>query len=125
MAKKYTADEIHARLKALEDKANVAAYVVLDKDGHHIGTIRFHRPPAADGKLTCSAADWSKNGPTDGDDGNAWTRWQIGWASGTGHDKHSAAMHHMTIGDVKIDGTIGPTWDRQLRDAGYSVVQAV
>lgn len=124
MVKKPTANEIHARLKTLEDRANVAAFVVTDHEGKHIGSIRFHYPRDG-GKLTCSAADWSLPVPTDGEDRDAWTRWQIGWASGGGYDKHTAAMHNMTIGAVKIDGKGGKRWDNQLRDAGYNVIQAV
>lgn len=125
MSKKPTANEIHARLKTLEDRTNVSAYVVTDANGQHIGSIRFHYPRDGAGRLTCSAADWSQEGPSDGEEREAWTRWQIGWDDGAGHDRHSASMHNMTIGTVKIDGAAGPTWDAQLRAAGYNVIQAV
>lgn len=125
MAKKPTANEIHARLKTLEDRANVAAYVVTDKDGKHIGSIRFHYPRDGAGRLTCSAADWSLPIPGDGHARDEWTRWQIGWDDGAGHDRRTAAMHNMTIGTVRIDSKGGKRWDAQLRDAGYNVIQAV
>jgi hypothetical protein len=121
--RKLTADAIHDRLKKLEDRANVAAYTILDAKGEHIGSVRFHYPKSGEGRLTCSCADWAMPRP-EGATSDDWTRWQLGWASGFGYDKHTAAMASMTIGTVKItDG--GERWDSQLRAAGFQVIQAV
>lgn len=123
-SRKITADQIHERLKKLEDRANVAAYIILDAAGQHIGSVRFHYPRDGAGRLTCSAADWSLPVPADDAERHAWTRWQLGWADGYGYDKHTAATGGMTIGTVRIVGQ-GNGWDSQLRAAGYQVLQAV
>lgn len=125
MARKtITADKIHDRLRILEDRANVSAYVILNAQGHHVGTVRFHHPRDGAGRLTCSAADWTIPVPENGNDRASWTRWQLGWANGYGYDKRTAAMVGMSIAGVKLKDN-GHGWDSQLRDAGLIVVQAI
>lgn len=124
---KQRVDRIHAALHHLDEKANVAAFVVLNPAGAHAATVRFSFPRDGAGKLQCLAADWLAPRPLAVDslpDFETWTPWQYGCASGCGYDKCTAAMSGMTIGGCKIhDG--GERWDSQLRAAGYTVIQAV
>jgi hypothetical protein len=114
-------------VRAIEQKANVSAHIVLDAAGEHIGTVRFSYPRDGAGKLHAVAADWSTERPRkeNGEaDFETWTPWQYGYANGGGYDKHSAAVSGMTIGTVTLKDD-GHNWYNQLRDAGYRVIQAV
>lgn len=124
MARKLTADQIHDRIRKLEDRTNVSAHVVLNANGDHVGTIRFHYPRDGAGRLTAICADWTLTLPTDAAAYEAWTRWQIGTASGWGYDKRTAALGGLTVGVVTF-APQGYCWDSQLRAAGYQVIQAV
>lgn len=123
MARKITADDIHRRLRALENRANVSAYIVLNAKGDHVGTVRFHYPRDGAGRLTVMVADWSAVRP-EGETFQTWTRWQIGTASGGGYDKHTAACYRLTVDGYRFRDE-GKCWNNQLRDAGYTVLQAV
>lgn len=122
MARKISADSIIAALRKLEQKSNVAGYVVM-KGATHIGTVRFSYPRDGAGKLQGFAADMTRN-PPEGCDFRNWTRWQYGWANGGGYDKHTAALGGMTLGKVTFADQ-GYDWIHQLREAGYVVIQAV
>lgn len=127
MAKSANVERIHKSLRRIEQKANVAAWIILDKAGEHIGTVRISYPRDGIGRLQLLAANWAAERPRDKDgqaDFSNWTPWQYGWASGCGYDKGTAAASGMTIGAVKIQD-IGTYWHDQLRDAGYRVIQAV
>lgn len=115
--------------------ARVEAYVIL-KDGERVATIAFKFPADGAGRLY------------------AYVHWiglemVRGFAGGGGYDKrssacHVAARHKLPIGlDAKtgcevdprheynpfrralIEGDNGAGWDRCLRDAGFTVLQAV
>lgn len=125
--KSIKADRIHDALRRLDQKANVAGYIVLDAAGEHVGTVRFSYPRDGMGKLIALVADWTVERPHNAagePDFAEWTPWQYGWASGCGYDKATAAVGSMTIGTVKFVDQ-GFNWDHQLRDAGYRVIQAV
>jgi len=110
--------------------ANVAAYVILDK-GERVATIAFKYPRDGAGRLFAYVC-WF---------GVEMTR---GYASGGGYDKHSAACsvaaarmtdprripEHVDVprydtfrAELRKDD--GYQWDRRLRDAGFTVLQAV
>lgn len=127
MAKSKNVERIHNALRAVEQKANVAGYVVLNSKGDHIGTVRISYPRDGAGQLKILAADWTAERPKDNEgkaDFTNWTPWQYGTANGGGYDKASAAMSNMCIGTVRIEDS-GHSWYNQLRDAGYVVLQAV
>jgi hypothetical protein len=102
--------------------ANVAAYVVTDAGGERVATVAFKY--AASGlRTTCYFHI-------------------IGlpmvkaFASGGGYDKCSAAAHRACQKIGKLHNSLreplraaikdeGSSWDRDLRDAGYNVLQAV
>ena len=99
--------------------ANVSAYVVL-KDGERVATIAFKFPRDGAGRLY------------------AYVHWigvpmVRGFAGGYGYDKRTAAcssaaqrldgVPHAFIDALWVD--TGPTWDEQLRKAGFTVIQAV
>ena len=108
--------------------ARVEAYVIL-KDGERVATIAFKFPADGAGRLY------------------AYVHWiglemVRGFAAGGGYDKRSAAcrdaMRHLKGGDNRgaalagdpfagalIEGCNGAGWDRCLRDAGFTVLQAV
>ena|SRR5690242_9907354 len=124
---KKTVDRIHNALRTLEAKANVAGWIVLDKAGEHIGTVRFSYPRDGMGKLHALAANWQAERPRNAQgeaDFETWTPWQYGTANGCGYDKATAALGGMTIGTVRLEDQ-GYDWARQLRHAGYRVIQAV
>ena len=120
-------ERIHNAMRAIEQKANVAGFVVLDAQGEHVGTVRFSYPRDGAGKLKAIAANWKAERPRD-DKGEAdftnWTPWQYGWANGGGYDKHTAALSGMTIGTHRIVDS-GERWDNQLHKAGYRVLCGV
>jgi hypothetical protein len=125
--KSVTTARIHSALDAMDHKANVSAYIVLDKAGEHVGTIRFSYPRDGMGKLQCLAADWVAERPRKADgeaDFTNWTPWQYGWASGCGYDKRTAAIGGMTIGTVTFADQ-GYDFSHQLREAGYRIIQAI
>jgi hypothetical protein len=128
MSKSKKVEQIHGALRKLEQKANVAGHVVLDKDGKHIGTVRLSYPRDGAGQLKALAANWLAVRPVNPETGLAdfqnWTPWQYGWANGGGYDKATAALSGMTIGTVTIKDD-GFNWYNQLRDAGYAVIQAI
>lgn len=109
------------------DKAfqNVSAYVVLDKNGEHVASVKFKFPRDGAGRLYAYVH---------------WIGLQMvrGSASGYGYDKRSAAVADAVgrfadmdkhpycfkfFDAVARDG--GEYWDRRLRDAGFTVIQAV
>lgn len=121
-------ERIHNALRRVDQKANVAGYIVL-KGADHVGTVRFSYPRDGAGRLVALAADWTAERPRREDDPTRadfenWTPWQYGWASGGGYDKHTAALSGMTIAGVRIRDD-GHGWNNQLRDAGLTVLQAV
>lgn len=122
-----TVQRIHDALRRVDQKANVAGYVVLDSTGEHIGTVRFSYPRDGAGRLVALVANWAAERPKDenglGDFTN-WTPWQYGTANGCGYDKATAAISGMTIGACTVQDS-GWDWTRQLRDAGYRVIQAI
>lgn len=112
--------------------ARVEAYVIL-KDGERVATIAFKLPADGAGRLY-AYVHW------------IGLRMVRGFAAGGGYDKrssacHVAARHKLLIGlDAKtgcevdprhdfsralIEGDNGAGWDRGLRDAGFTVLQAV
>ena len=109
--------------------ARVEAYVVM-RDGERVATIAFKFPADGAGRLY------------------AYVHWiglemVRGFASGCGYDKRSAACsgavyksrtawgHPANAGpwagfcQALHDGDNGAGWDRCLRDAGFTVLQAV
>jgi hypothetical protein len=130
------------------DKAfqNVSAYVVLDKNGEHVASVKFKFPRDGAGRLY-AYVHWMG------------TQMVRGSASGYGYDKRSAAVasavpsiekangpeivpndHHDIIAErarvrkeqekrelfvrtLVKDG--GEYWDTRLRNAGFTVIQAV
>ncbi len=127
MAKSANVQRIHDALRRMEKKANVSAYVVIDKLGNHVGTVRFSYPRDGAGKLQALVANWAAERPRD-DKGEAdftnWSPWQYGWANGGGYDKQTAAISGMNIGAANIIDC-GYDWSHQLREAGYIVINAV
>ena len=120
-------ERIHNALRAIERKANVSAYIILEANGLHVGTVRFSYPRDGAGKLQCLAADWRATRPRKPDgsaDFETWTPWQYGYANGGGYDKATAAMAGMTIAGCRIVDD-GYHWHDQLRKAGLTVIQAV
>ena len=108
--------------------AHVSAYVVL-KDGERVATIAFKFPRDGAGRLY------------------AYVHWfglemVRGHANGYGYDKKSAAVesaiaklklatspeaYSVCASEFKImlSNIGGSTWDARLRDAGFTVLQAV
>lgn len=120
---KLTASKTHDKLRALEARTNVHAYVVLNEKCEHVGTVRVHYPRDGAGRLTVAAADWTLDRP-EGETWQTFTRWQIGTASGGGYDKATAAAGGMTIAGVTLADQ-GYDWCHQLQNAGLTVLQAV
>ena len=111
--------------------ASVSAYVILDKSGERVATIAFKFPRDGAGRLY------------------AYVHWfgvpmVRGFAGGYGYDKRSAAVANAvekaiaTIkpepDDVNLQRTTffrvlrdddGEYWDTRLRNAGFTVLQAV
>ncbi|NSZ73901.1 hypothetical protein G6L74_09125 [Agrobacterium tumefaciens] len=114
------------------DKAfnRVSAYVVLDKSGECVAKIAFKFPTDGAGRLY------------------AYVHWLgvpmvRGYAGGYGYDKRSAAVAnavnkmivpvemepliaaamHIFLGATESDS--GEYWDTRLRNAGFTVIQAV
>lgn len=116
------------------DKAfsRVSAYIVMDKQGEVVAKIAFKFPAAGEGRLY------------------AYVHWLgvpmvRGFAAGYGYDKRSAAVSNAQrklmvreerdraifdsprmkafLAAIERDG--GEYWDTRLRDAGFTVVQAV
>lgn len=130
MSKKaLTVRRIHDALTKVDNKANVAGYIILDAKGEHVGTVRMSFPRDGAGRLVILAANWSaerprnQNDPTLADFTN-WTPWQYGSANGCGYDKATAAMGGMTIGTCILADS-GHRWSDQLHTAGYRVIQAI
>ena len=120
--KAIKADKVHEYLRKYDQRANVAAYIVM-KGAEQVGTVRVHYPRDGAGKLVAFAADWTKEMPA-GVDFKDWTRWQYGWSTGYGYDKRTAALGGMTIAGVTLADQ-GHDWTDQLRKAGLTVIQAV
>lgn len=117
---------------------NVSAYVVMDRGGVRRATIAFRYPRDGAGRLW-AYVHWC---------GLEMVR---GYASGYGYDKHSAACasaadrlrmvdgayddgtpHHTPEEKARflafkgaLETDSGPRWDDRLRDAGFTVWQAV
>lgn len=104
--------------------ARVEAYVIC-KDGERVATIAFKFPADGAGRLY-AYAHWI---------GLEMVR---GFAAGGGYDKRSAACRDawdkrpQLTSDLELaffqalhDGDNGAGWDRCLRDAGFTVLQAV
>jgi hypothetical protein len=107
--------------------ARVSAYVVLH-NGERVATIAFKYPADGAGRLY-AYVHWL---------GTPMVR---GHASGGGYDKHTAAVKSairkiaQSADARNPDGwaafsaalwtDTGPTWDRQLRNAGFTILQAV
>ncbi|QXV73542.1 hypothetical protein [Rhizobium phage RHph_X2_30] len=108
------------------DKAfqNVSAYVVLDKQGECVAKIAFKFPRDGAGRLY-AYVHW------------LGTQMVRGQASGYGYDKRSAAVANAVrkadsvlkaqaaefYDALENDG--GEYWDTRLRNAGFTVIQAV
>lgn len=108
--------------------SNVSAYVILNAAGDRVATIAFKYPRGGAGRLYAYVHIF----------GCEMVR---GSASGGGYDKHSAAcadaVRKMKAGDRTkcVDGLAhfyaalraddGRHWDSRLRDAGFTVLQAV
>jgi hypothetical protein len=107
--------------------SNVSAYCVLDKAGNRVASIAFKFPRDGAGRLYAYVHVF----------GGPMVR---GFAGGGGYDKRSAAVlsavskmkpadyyaedqHHVAAFKGMVDCGYG--WDRQLQDAGYTVLQAV
>ncbi len=120
--KAIKADKVHEHLRKAENRANVAAYIVM-RGAEHVATIRFHFPRDGAGKLIAFAADWTLPLP-ENVDFKKFTRWQYGWATGYGYDKRTAAVSGMTIAGVTLKDQ-GWDWSHQLREAGLTVIQAI
>jgi hypothetical protein len=123
MARKPSASKIHDRIRALEQRCKVDAFIVLNQKREHVGTVRIHYPRDGAGRLTVVAADWTLDRP-EGETFETFTRWQVGTASGGGYDKATAAAGGMTIAGVTLIDE-GAGWYNQLRNAGFDVLQAV
>ena len=109
--------------------ANVSAYVILE-NGEHVGTVAFKYPRDGAGRLYCYFHAYG-------------TQMVRGYAGGGGYDKHSAAAQsaasRIDISDATQTPRIWPRleklraaikdqghhWDHDLREAGFTVVQAV
>lgn len=114
--------------------AQVEAHVILNAQGERVATIAFKFPRDGAGRLY------------------AYVHWiglemVRGYASGGGYDKRSAACAHAacmmpsgldaktgmhcdprhSYGDFRraLARDAGSSWDRELRDAGFTVLQAV
>lgn len=107
----------------LHDRAfrSVSAYVVLLK-GERVATVAFKHPRDGAGRLS-AYVHWR---------GTPMVR---GWAGGGGYDKRTAACVN-AVRQIQPDPAVGafraalqadtgPTWDDQLRRAGFTVLQAV
>lgn len=107
--------------------ANVSAYVVVDKLGNRVASISFKYPRDGAGRLYAYVHVF----------GGAMVR---GYAGGGGYDKHSAAVldavrkikpeayyeeHQARVTAFKGMVDCGFSWQRQLEDAGFVVIQAV
>lgn len=109
--------------------SNVSAYVVTDKLGNRVASIAFKYPRDGAGRLYAYLHVF----------GATMVR---GYAGGGGYDKHSAAVlsacSKIKIADYgdfeqfranaqafKQLVDCGYGWDRQLTDAGFTVLQAV
>lgn len=92
-----------------------AAFIVL-RGAEHVATVRVAYPADGAGRLRVFV--WT-------DDADGKPQILAGSATGYGYCKLSAAMHGMTIAGVRLDcnGT-GGQW-RQLREAGFTVIQAL
>lgn len=96
----------------------VSAYVIIDQFGtggdcNKFGKVKVIHP--ADGAGALKVFVWDCTG----DNGL-----QMGTASGYGYDKLSAAMCGIKFDDIEF--TDHPTnWEMQLRQAGYTVIQAI
>ena len=107
---------------------HVSAYVVLH-NGERVATIAFKHPRDGASRLWCYA-HW------------IGTEMVRGYASGFGYDKHTAACaaaakRHLAAHGPESPGTahrafwralqrdVGPRWATQLRDSGFTVLQAV
>lgn len=109
--------------------ARVSAYVVL-REGKRVATVAFKYPADGAGRLY-AYVHWI---------GTPMVR---GFAAGGGYDKATAACavavankglrnyadHDGPLSAIKfvqaLDADRGPTWDAALRDAGFTVLQAV
>lgn len=126
MTRKLTTRQIHDRLRALDNKANVGGWIVM-RGAEHVGTVRLSYPRDGAGRLVAMAADWTAERPRAADGGadfTNWTPWQYGTADGGGYDKASAALAGVTVAGVTLKDE-GRCWYDQLRAAGLSVLQAV
>lgn len=115
---KQTEKAIAALQKAEKSPAwnRVAAYVILApmRAGHKInyGKIKVLYPAAGEGPLKVFVWDCTYHDV------------QMGQASGYGYDKLSAALQGIKFDDIVF--TDHPNnWEIQLREAGYTVIQAI
>lgn len=82
-------------------------FIIL-KNGEYVGKIQVAYPKDGAGTLRAFLFDFG-NEP------------QMGTAGGFGYDKLAAALRGMTFQGITLKDH--PTdWERQLRDAGYSVI---
>jgi hypothetical protein len=99
--------------------SRVSAFVIL-KDGERVATVTFKFPKDGAGRLY-AYVHWI---------GSPMVR---GFAGGYGYDKRSAAARHaaekITLADPGFLAALledsGRYWDDRLRDAGFTVLQAV
>ena len=90
--------------------SRVSAYIIL-KDGKHAGTVKISFPRDGAGTLKAYIEDLTGEYPAR----------RIGKASG--YDKRSAALTGPLCGvEIKDNGW---SWDRQLTDAGLTIIQAL
>lgn len=108
-------DAINAKFFTALDKdaafTRASAYVIL-KDGQHAGTVKISAAPS--GTVKAYAEDFT---------GDHIAR-RVGKATGGGYDKRTAAMSGFTFCGVYIKDD-GYDWERQLTDAGLTVIQAL
>lgn len=94
-----------------------SAYVIL-KGGKEVGRIKVKHPKDGMGPLVSFLWDWT--GPESIDKLGI----QRGSASGCGYDKLAAAMEGFKFGAITFKDH--PTdWKMQLREAGYTLIQAL
>lgn len=110
--------------------ASVSAYVVLDDKGERVATVAFKYPRDGAGRLYCYLQIFGTSMVRD-------------FAGGFGYAKHDAAIHKASRrikltgvpSYANLDATIaafqgalkdsGYSWQHELREAGFTVHQAV
>ena len=113
---------ITREMRKLEDASRISAIIIM-KDGEHVGTARIKYPADGAGRLSAYLADWTLEMP-ESVNWDKFTRWQIGRANGYGYDKATAAFGSMKLCGFELKDA-GWGWDHQLREAGFTLIQAI